>query len=212
MRNWRFNHIDFSTYSCYDGKDLGVFWAPEKTVIKIWAPTAKMVELRLYKDGKSGETFHKTNLQQSGGGTWSIILVGDYENKFYTFRINDDEWLNEIPDIYARCVGVNGKRGMIFNPLKTNPQNWENDKGPRLKSFTEAVIYETHVRDFSVSENSGINNKGKFLGFTEENTTSKKGSLTGLAHLKELGITHVHLLPVNDFFTINEEKPFEKYN
>lgn len=212
MRDWKFNHIDFSTYPCYEGDDLGVFWTPEKTLVKIWAPTAKMVEFRLYKDGKTGEAFYKTQLQASGDGTWSTILTGDYEGKFYTFRINDGEWLEEAPDIYVRCVGVNGLRGMIFSPGKTNPDGWENDRKPELKIFTNAVIYETHVRDFSISESSGIQHKGKFLGFTEENTKSPEGLATGLSHLKELGITHVHLLPVNDFFTVDEEKPLEKYN
>ena len=212
MRNWKFNHIDFSTYPFYEESDLGVIWSPEKTTVKIWAPTAQIVELRLFKDGEMCEAYHKTNLQHSGNGNWSTILNGDYEGKFYTFRINDGDWLAETPDIYARCVGVNGKRGMIFDPQKTNPENWIADKGPRLNSFTDAVIYETHVRDFSISENSGIKNKGKYLGFTEENTKTKNGIATGLAHLKELGITHVHLLPVSDFATIDEEKPFEKYN
>jgi pullulanase len=212
MRDWRFNHIDFSTYPVYEGSDLGVFWTPEKTLIKIWAPTAKVVELRLFKDGSTSETFHKTQLQAAGNGTWSTVLFGDYEGKFYTFRINDGEWLAEIPDIYARCVGVNGKRGMIFNPLKTNPKDWENDKYLAIENPTDAVIYELHVRDFTIAGNSGIENKGKFLGFTEENTQSLRGAFTGLAHLKELGITHVHLLPVNDFYTVDEEKPEEKYN
>ena len=212
MRNWKFNHIDFSSYPFYSENDLGVFWSPEKTKIKIWAPIAKMVELRLYKDGISGEVYHKTNLQRLENGIWSTVLQGDYEGKFYTLKINDGEWLDETADIYARCVGVNGKRGMVFDPGKTNPEDWKNDKGPRLNDFTEAIIYETHVRDFSIAENSGIENRGKYLGFTEENTKSTNEISTGLAHLKELGITHVHLLPVSDFFTINEEKPFEKYN
>lgn len=212
MRNWKFNHIDFSTYPGYKGKDLGVFWSPEKTVIKIWAPTAQQVELRLYKDGLSGEAYHKTLLQKKEGGIWSTVLTGDYEGKFYTFRVNDGAWLEEVPGIYARCVGANGLRGMIYNPNLTNPENWIYDKGPRYKSFTEAIIYETHVRDFSIAENSGIINKGKYLGFTEEGTRSAEGIKTGLEHLKELGITHVHLLPVNDFVTIDEEKPLEKYN
>ena len=212
MRNWKFNHIDFSTYPFYEGNDLGVFWSPEKTRIKIWSPTAKIVELRLYKNGQTGEAFHKTNLQQTEKGIWSIILQGDYEGKFYTFKINDGDWLEETPDIYARCVGVNGERGMIYNPAKTNPKNWGNDNGPRYSNFTEAIIYETHIRDFSIAENSGINNRGKYLGFTEKETKSENGVSTGLAHLKELGITHVHLLPVNDFATVDEEKPLEKYN
>lgn len=212
MRNWKFNHIDFSTYPFYKGSDLGVTWSPEKTMVKIWAPTAQTVELRLFKDGEMSEAYHKTNLQPAGNGTWTTILKGDYEGKFYTFRVNDGDWLAETPDIYAQCVGVNGKRGMIFDPQKTNPENWNEDKGPRLNSFTDAIIYESHVRDFSMSENSGIQNKGKYLGFTEEDTKTKNGVLTGLAHLKELGITHVHLLPVADFVTVDEEKPFEKYN
>ncbi len=212
MRNWKFNHIDFSTYPFYEGSDLGVTWSPEKTMVKIWAPTAQIVELRLFKDGEMSEAYHKTNLQPAGSGTWTTILNGDYEGKFYTFRINDGDWLAETPDIYARCVGINGKRGMIFDPQKTNPENWPEDKGPGLNSFTDAVIYETHVRDFSISENSGIQNKGKYLGFTEEDTYTKNGVSTGLAHLKELGITHVHLLPVSDFVTVDEEKPLEKYN
>ena len=212
MRNWKFNHIDFSTYPFYAGADLGVVWSPEKTTVKIWSPTATQVELRLYKDGFSGEYFHKTNLQPAGNGVWGTSLKGDYEGKFYTLRINDGEWLDEVPDIYARCVGANGKRGMIFNPQKTNPENWANDKSVDLVSFTDAIIYETHVRDFSIAENSGIKNKGKYLGFTEDNTKTKGGATTGLAHLKELGITHVHLLPVSDFITIDEEHPAEKYN
>ncbi len=212
MRDWKFNHIDFSVYPCYEGDDLGVLWTPEKTTVKIWAPTAKMVEFRLYKDGKSGEDFHKTQLQAGGNGIWSTVLTGDYEGKFYTFRINDREWLNETPDIYARCVGVNGIRGMIYNPARTNPENWESDTSPVLENYTGAVIYETHVRDFSIAESSGIQNKGKYLGFTEENTRTSDGISTGLEHLKELGITHVHLLPVNDFATVDEEKPFDKYN
>jgi len=212
MRDWKFNHIDFSIYPFYEGNDLGVTWTPEKTTVKIWAPTAKMIEFRLYKDGKTGEAFHKTQLQAIGNGVWSTVLTGDYQGKFYTLKINDGEWLAETPDMYARCVGINGKRGLIYDPRKTNPENWENDKGPALRSFTEAVIYETHVRDFSISESSGIQHKGKYLGFTEENTLTEKGLATGLSHLKELGITHVHLLPVYDFFTVDEEKPLEKYN
>ena len=212
MRDWKFNHIDFSIYPVYNGDDLGVFWTPERTSIKIWAPTAKTVEFRLFKDGQTGEAYHKTQLQSGDNGIWSTVLTGDYEGKFYTLRINDGDWLEETPDIYARCVGVNGLRGMIFNPKKTNPENWENDSSPQLNNITEAVIYETHIRDFTIAENSGIQQKGKFLGFTEENTETEEGISTGLAHLKDLGITHVHLLPVNDFYTVDEEKPLEKYN
>ncbi len=212
MRNWKFNHIDFSTYPEYKGNDLGVYWSPEKTSVKIWAPTAQLVELRLFKDGTKGEAFYKTNLQRSGDGTWATVLNGDFEGKYYTVRVNDGDWLHEVPDTYARSVGINGQRGMIYNPNATNPDGWIADNGPGLRSPTDAVIYEVHTRDFSVAANSGMQNKGKFLAFTEEGTLSPGGLKTGIDHLKELGITHVHLLPVNDFVTVDEEKPDEKYN
>lgn len=212
MRNWRFNHIDFSTYPEYKETDLGVQWSPEKTVVRIWAPTAQTVELRLFKDGSKGEEFHKTNLQKSVNGTWTTVLNGDFAGKYYTIRVNDGDWLHEVPDAYARCVGVNGMRGMIYNSNATNPEGWVSDSGPCLNSLTDAVIYEVHVRDFSIATNSGIQNKGKFLGFTETGTLSPEGVKTGIDHLKELGVTHVHLLPVNDFVTVDEEKPDEKYN
>ena len=120
--------------------------------------------------------------------------------------------MHETPGIYSRCIGVNGHRGMIYDPGKTDPLNWEYDKGPRLSSPVEAIIYEIHTRDFSISPDSGVLNKGKFLAFTEKNTQTKEGIKTGLSHIKELGVTHVHLLPVNDFATVDEEKPDIKYN
>ena len=212
MRHWKFNHIDFSTYPEYDNDDLGVFWTPEKTRVKIWAPTAHMVELRLYKNGVGGEAFHKTNLQKNENGVWSTVLPGDYEGKYYTFRVNDGDWLAETPGTEARCVGVNGLRGQIYNSATTNPDGWTSDSGPHIQHFTDAVLYEMHVRDFSIAPNSGIAHKGKFLGLAEENTRSTAGIKTGLSHLKELGITHVHLLPVNDFASVDESKPLEKYN
>ena len=102
-------------------------------------------------------------------------MEGEFEGKFYSFRVNDGEWLHESPDIYARCVGVNGIRGMICDPLKSNPENWEGDTLPRYKNSTDVIIYETHIRDFTVSDHSGIVNKGKYLGFCEENTVSPEG-------------------------------------
>ncbi len=212
MRDWRFNHIDFSTYPYYEGDDLGVYWQQHQTVFRIWAPTALKVELRLYEKGKGGKPFLKQPLERSENGTWVTILSGDFEGKYYTFKINDGEWLHETPDIYACCVGVNGLRGQIYDPMKTNPVGWEEDNFIWDLPATDAIIYETHVRDFSIAENSGIQHKGKYLGFTEAGTRSKEGYATGLSHLKELGVTHVHLLPVSDFHTVDEEKPLEKYN
>ena len=212
MRSWIFNHIDFSTYPYYNGDDLGVFWTPRATFVKIWAPTAMKVEIKLYRKVKDSTPFFTEELIASENGTWKTTLHGNFEGLFYKIRVNDGEWLNEIPDIYARCVGANGKKGMIFDPEKTNPENWQNDRHITLNNLVDAIIYELHVRDFSISESSGMSNKGKFLAFTENNTFSPEGFKTGLAHLKELGVTHVHFLPIFDFFTVDEENPSLKYN
>jgi pullulanase len=212
MRNWHFNHIDFSTYPHYEGDDLGVYWSEEKTVFRLWAPTARLVELRLYHSGKSGKPFKIIHMELSGCGTWLHEEPNNLEGCFYTFKVFDGEWLHEVPDPYAKAVGVNGLRGMIFNPLLTYPENWSDDHGPRPGHFTDWIIYETHVRDFSVSENSGIFHKGKYLGFTETNTVTPEGDITGLSYLKELGVTHIHLMPVNDFQTVDEEFTGLKYN
>ncbi|MCL1821228.1 MAG: type I pullulanase [Prolixibacteraceae bacterium] len=212
MRSWRFNHIDFSTYPNYGGDDLGVHWSAADTLFKIWAPTAHRVELRIYETCESANPLKIIELTKDVQGAWSHRELGNLENLYYTFRINDGEWLQETPDMYAKTVGVNGLRGMIFDLEKTNPQGWKDDKGPVYENFTDWIIYELHVRDFSISENSGINHKGKFLGFTEEATKSPLGEKTGLDHLKELGVTHVHLLPIFDFQTVDEENQLKKYN
>lgn len=212
MRNWRFNHIDFSTYPNYSGDDLGVRWNLSNTSFKIWAPTAQSVQLKIYPNCETAKPLKIINLEEDVLGTWSHIEQGNLENLYYTFCVNDGEWLQEMPDMYAKAVGVNGFRGMIIDPEKTNPEGWINDRSPVFENFTDWIIYELHVRDFSVSENSGIIHKGKFLGFTEAGTQSALGEKTGLDHLRELGITHVHLLPVFDFQTVDEENQFKKYN
>jgi pullulanase len=114
--------------------------------------------------------------------------------------------LNEVPDPYAKIVGVNGKRAMISDLKDTHPENWSNDKSPELKKATDAIIYELHVRDASIAANSGISSKGKFLGLTEKGTINEDSLSTGLDHLKGLGVTHIHLLPSYDFYSVDESK------
>ena len=146
-------------------------------------------------------------MKKSKGGTWVAVLQGEQKGKFYTFRVQiNNQWLNEVPDPYAKAVGVNGKRAMVIDQSDTNPDGWKDDKAPGLKNATDAVIYELHIRDASIASNSGITNKGKFLGLTEKGTTNNDGLATGLDHLKELGVTHVHLLPFYDFLSVDETK------
>ena len=200
-------------YPVYAGNDLGVHYTKAKTTFKIWAPGAADVVVRLYKAGDGGEAFSTLNMTLQKQGVWQLLIQKDCKNIYYTFQVKEaDKWLNETPGIYAKAVGVNGKRGMIADLQSTNPAGWKKDKKPLLKNFTDIVIYETHIRDISVAANSGIMHKGKFIGLAETGTKSPDGEATGLDHLKELGITHVHLLPSFDFNSIDETKPSSSYN
>ena len=213
MREWKFNGDDFLSYPYYGGNDLGVTYSKTQTTFRIWAPTANAVELRIYKQSQGGSAIRIDQFEKAENGTWIINLHGDLNGYFYTIRINDNiGWLNETPGIDAKAVGINGHRGLIFDPEQTNPEGWTDDQRVHCDHATDAVIYELHVRDFSISPSSGITNKGKFLAFTESGTLSPDGLKTGVDHLKELGITHVHLLPVYDFFTVDEHAPHDSYN
>ncbi|WP_299588728.1 type I pullulanase [Mucilaginibacter sp.] len=204
----------FDNFPAYAGNDLGVSYSPEKTTFKVWAPMASEVKLRLYDAGNGGQAISTVSMVKSISGTWQNIINKDLKNKYYTFQVmQDGKWLMECPDIYAKAVGVNGARGMVADMALTNPTGWQNDKKPALKSFTDIVLYELHIRDISISPNSGIKNKGKFLGLAETGTKSPDGEPTGLDHIKQLGVTHVHLLPAFDFNSIDETKPeANKYN
>ena len=147
-------------------------------------------------------------------GTWRASVPEQLYGKFYTFQIKyDGKWLDETPGVWAKAVGINGKRAAIIDFDKTNPEGWSTDKGPELKHINDAVLYEMHHRDFSVHPSSGIANKGKFLALTENGTTSPLGDKTGIDHLKELGVTHVHILPSYDFNSVDETQlPSNQYN
>jgi len=207
------NTDPYAKYPVYKG-DLGVDWSAKKTTFKVWAPKAAAVKLRLYKAGDGGEAIKEINLEKKSNGLWKIVVKKDLKNKYYTFQVEQDgKWLAEAPDIYAKAVGVNGHRGMVVDLKSTDPAEWKKDKSPKFKKATDAVIYELHIRDISIDPNSGIVNKGKFLGLTETGTKDPAGQSTGLDHIKELGVTHVHIMPAFDFNSVDETKPDQKqYN
>lgn len=204
----------FQDYPFYSGKDLGVNYLPQKTVFKVWAPKAVAVKLRLYAAGEGGSPIRTVDLTKAGQGVWETVINQNIKNQYYTFQVNENnKWLLEAPDMYAKAVGINGKRGMVVDLTATNPKNWAQDKKPKLTNFTDIIIYELHIRDLSISKNSGIQHKGKFLGLAETGTKSPDGESTGLDHIEDLGVTHVHLLPSFDFNSVDESKPgLNQYN
>jgi pullulanase len=168
----------------------------------------------LYDSGANTAAYDSLAMQRSDNGTWRATVARDLKGKFYTFRIKyHGTWLKETPGVWAKAVGVNGHRAAIINLNETNPEGWAQDKGPRIDHITDAVIYEMHHRDFSVHPTSGIANKGKFLALTEPSTHSPFGDKTGIEHLKELGVTHVHILPSYDYNSVDETNlPSNQYN
>ncbi|MFV0553855.1 MAG: type I pullulanase [Mangrovibacterium sp.] len=208
-----FYGVDFMSYPVYDKNDLGVRLGVDNFTAKLWAPTAQRVRMNIYTASYGGEAIENVALESSGQGIWTVSQEGDYKGKFYTFQVYiDGHWMNETPGVDVKCTGVNGRRGLFFDPNQTNPSGWRNDRPIPCQNAVDAVLYELHVRDFSVCENSGMEHKGQFLAFTERNTKNADGLTTGLAHLQELGITHVHLMPVADYWTVDELQPRRRYN
>ena len=204
----------FDEYPVYNGNDLELSYAATGSKFRVWAPTADEVKLLLFDNGIEGAAYMMKNMHRSKNGTWVVAVSGDLKGKFYTFQIKiGEKWMNETPGMWVKAVGVNGKRAAIIDLNETNPEGWEKDKRPELKNVADIALYELHVRDFSMSPTSGMKNKGKFLAFTEQGTKNTAGQATGIDHLKELGITHVHLLPSYDYASVDETKLNEnKYN
>lgn len=197
----------YDKYPCYYGDDLELVYTPEQSVFTLWAPSADQACLNLYAAGEGGEREEQIEMNKSDDGTWRVGVDGDLKGKFYTFQIEKDgKWLDETPGIWAKAVGINGDRAAIIDWSETNPEGWEEDRAPELKMYSDAILYELHHRDFSIAPNSGVKNKGKFLALTETGTKTPDGDASGLDHLKELGVTHIHILPSFDFATVDETK------
>ena len=190
-----------------------VTYSPKQTTFKLFAPyggTAfPKVQLYLYKDANSAKPYKTIKMpypKNATGEVWSATVKGDLKGCFYTFRVNNlrKKYLEETPGVFAKAVSINGKRGAIIDLKDTNPEGWENDKRPIVKSPADLVIYEMHHRDFSIDASSGLRNKGKFLALTEPKA---------IKHLKELGVNAIHILPSYDFGSIDETRPQDnKYN
>jgi pullulanase len=204
---------EFSKYPVYNGHDLGLTYSPGQSVFRIWAPSASEAQIIFYEKSTGGDTMVQHPMVKSANGMWYASIRQKKNMPYYVFRVNiKGHWSEEVPDPYAKAVGVNGKRAMVIDLKETNPPGWEQDKSPAFKNPTDAIIYELHIRDASISPTSGIKNKGKFIGLTETGTKNKEGLSTGIDHIKELGVTHVHLLPVYDFNSMDEANPDAKYN
>ena len=166
-----------------------VSYSPKQTTFKLNA--SKKPTLRIYEAGRGGNAIQKVKMKQTSENVWETTISGDLKGKFYTFDIGR----GETPGVFAKAVGINGKRGAIIDMQTTNPTGWNNDHRLTLKNPADLIIYEMHHRDFSIDPSSGLVNKGKFLALTEQKA---------IKHLKELGVNAVHILPSFDFASIDE--------
>ncbi len=200
-------YASFEAYPSFSDEWIEMNYSPDKTDFMVWAPTADSVKLELYEKGIDTNAYYTQYLTAKKEGKWNTTIKDDLNGKFYTFNIYDNgKWLGPTPGVMAKAVGVNGKRAAILDLSSTNPDGWENDRRPQLKSFADIIVYEMHHRDFSAGNNTGIKEGGKFLALTENKTQNATGQATGIDHLKELGITHVHLLPSYDYASVDETK------
>ncbi|TGE27595.1 type I pullulanase [Hymenobacter metallicola] len=205
---------DFAAYPTYTGSDLGLTFVRGQARLRVWAPTAEALQLKLYAEGTGGAPVASYAMEKSTGGTWVYQLPAQPPGRFYVVQATiGGKPMAEVPDPYVHAVGLNGLRGALLDPATVSPAAWPDDRRPELKQATDIVIGEAHVRDLSMHPQSGIEHKGKFLGLTETGTAGPQGVSTGLQHLQDLGITHLHLLPTNDFASVDESKlPENRYN
>ncbi len=194
----------------YDGDDLGAVINGSTTTFKVWAPTASRVVLNLFTSGHEGTAYETAEMAKGDRGVWSYTANCGH-GPYYTYTVTTSVGTQKAVDPYAKAAGLNGNRGMVADLSRTNPTGWGAEFSTGIKTYTDATIWEVHVRDFS-NKIADSAYKGKYLAFTERGLVNEHGKPVGVDYLVELGITHVHLLPVYDYATVDEANPDSQFN
>ena len=213
-----FDTDEFKAMYNYDGNDLGSYINENGTTFKVWAPTASKVVLNLYESGHEGESFKDIEMTLGEKGVWSHTEADIGHGTYYTYTVTTAAGTEKATDPYGRAAGLNGNRSMVVDLARTNPAGWTTEnfdpsKGGTVNfdSYSDAFIWEVHVRDFSNLIDAS-NYKGKYLAFTERGLVNEFNQPVGVDYLVNLGVTHVHLLPVYDYATVKEEDPDSGFN
>lgn len=189
--------------------DFGVTYKGSYSLFKVWAPYSDNVKVAIYKTYDDYRRREYAMVKDSDG-VWSLRIELDLKDQFYNYIVINHGQSYEIVDPYAKAATANSKRAMIIDMEETNPEGWLEHPVPMPVAPCSSLLYEAHIRDFSVDKNSDMKYKGLYLSLTEKDTFYKDFT-TGVGHLKELGVTHLHLLPVFDFCTVDEIKK-DTYN
>ena len=189
----------------YNGNDLGAYILGEETTFKLWAPTAASVKLNLFDTGSDGAAYKTVSMLRGERGVWSHTEPCQH-GTYYTYTVETAVGIQDAVDPYALAAGVNGQRGMVVDLSRTDPDDWDSERLENpIKRYSEATIWEVHVRDFSNMIQSS-KYKGKYLAFTEKGLYNEYGCSVGIDYIKKLGVSHVHLLPVYDYASVDENE------
>lgn len=183
---------------------LGSIYLKHATTFRVWAPTA--ISVVLYVDKKA------IQLRRKKKGIWQTEVSGDLNGLAYDYGVTVNGQCHRVNDPYAKAMLANSEKAVVVDLNLTDPPHFKQTKRPKVDHLQDAIIYELHVRDATIQEESGATYRGKYLGLTEQDTRSPKGHSSGLSYFKELGVTHVQLLPINDFARVNEINPENDYN
>lgn len=176
-----------------------VVYSPKSTTFSLTtSPDVKKVDVVISDNDSDTAQQLVKSMKRVGAGKWKLTVKNDLKGKYYVFSVYNQAQPDHTPGVFAKAVGVNGKRGVIVDLKDTDPDGWADDVRPELKNPCDLIIYEMHHRDFSMDMSSGIKNKGKFLALTEP---------AAISHLRRLGVNAVHILPSFDFASIDESKP-----
>ena len=199
-----FGSEEFASAFHFEG-ELGPIYSKTKTTLRVWAPTATNVSALIY-EGVDGPLDQNLPMQKGPNGTWQLVLSGDRHLTAYTYLVSHGERKIEAVDPYVKSASINGKRGVILDMTRTNPAAWPVRQASFSGKPTDAIFYELHVRDLGMDASSGISNRGKFVSLTEAGTKTPDGNPTGIDAIVDLGVTHLQLLPIYDYASIDETK------
>jgi len=197
----------------YNGDDLGANYSSDKTTFKVWSPVSSKASVLLFNNYSDEKPYKTVPMSKTDNGVWEATIKGDLKGKYYLYEFVSYGETRRTIDVYSTALAINSTKSAIVDLNDTDPVGWNNDVRPILKNIEDSIVYEIHVKDFTIDESSGVPEqyRGKYLGLTVDNTQSPSGVKTGLSHLKELGVTHAHIMPIQDAGSLDETKFEEQY-